>query len=135
MNKIITYIGRRGTPTVKHYYLDGENTVSYKRVLVPAAKIGARIEVVENENGSISLAPDKAPRIVGYLNDEEQVARWEALSYSDVVNANRRKNEKLINREHATPTEKAIKTLRIATIGMNQSARAAFLAYIIQELS
>lgn len=135
MNKTITYIGRRGNPTLKHYYLDGHATVSYQRVLVPAAKIGALIEITEKDNGSVSLAPADAPHIVGYLDDKEQVARWEALSHVDVVNASRRKREKEMNRDHNTPVERSVAILRRSAAGLNRTERAAFIAYIIQELS
>ena len=137
MNKrIITYIGRRGNPSLKHYYTDESGEFfTYKRVLVAAAKIGALVEITETGTGSVLLGGENAPKIVGYSEDKEQVARWEALSRVDVTQYHQRKREKEMNRDNPTPVERSINTLRRATLGMTKPQRAAFLGYLIEELA
>jgi hypothetical protein len=132
--KTITYIGRRGNPTLRHFYTNGINTFSYKRVLIPAAKIGALIEITETEGSMVKVSGEDAPRIIGYFDDKVAVAQWEALSHSDVVLATKRRREKELNRDHSTPVDRAVSTLRTSMIGMNLTQRAAFTAYLIEQL-
>jgi len=136
---IITYIGRRfptGSKTLKHFYLDEEGqAITYKRVLLPAAKIGALIQVTrtEDDRGIKISAPD-GPKIVGYHDSKIQVLDWEAASIADVMLNTQRRQEKVMNREQVSELETAIRVISAATLNLNRTGRAALVAHIIERV-
>lgn len=137
-SKIVIYMGRRlSGSSLKHFYTsseEGSPVFTYKRVLVPAAKIGALIQVTDHPNGGVYIGGEHSPSIVGYYDDIVSVRDWEVSSKIDVLLYTKRRREKEMNRDQKSQIDKAMGVLKSALWDKNRNERAAFVAWVIEEL-
>jgi len=134
---IYLYMGRRFNTSGRllHFYHNPETqgAMGMRGPLVPAAKIGAQIDITF-EGESFFTKGTKAPKIVGYMEDELLRSDWEAKSIADVNIYNLRQREKKMNRENPTPMERAIRTIQISLIDLPRAEKQAVVAYILGQL-
>ena len=135
----LTYMGRRLGTGAKLIYAyvytdqgDNASAMYFKRTLKPAAKIGSIIEVEEPTPGSFLRNTSKI--IDHYNNSDLVVTEWEAIDKADANIYYRRQEEKKANRNHITPLDQHVRQLRLSMSGMSRAQRAAFLAWLIEEL-
>lgn len=138
----LTYTGRRlsGAKLVYTYIRrDGgkgdavhDPYLLFRRTLKAGAKIGAILEAEEPEPGKFM----RDAKILGYTDTSAVIVnQWEAHDRADAGIYHRRQEEKELNRKHKTPLEMEVQRLRMAMSGMSRPQRAAFIGWLIEELS
>lgn len=132
---IVAYVGRRlhtNNRLVYAYALNGDESFSMGKPLVPGCKIGTEIQIVRDGKMTYT-GGDKAPVVVGQTEDDAAVLAWSAEEASVLVLHERTKTNAKMAKMGVDPLREALDVVAQgynAVPRYNVGARAAFIDYV-----